>query len=401
MKTLVLNCGSSSLKFQLYNMDTEEVLIKGIVENIGAKESGLKYQKPGAEKVQEEHAVLDHDQAIKLVQETLCHPEHGCLESIHEIETIGHRVVHGAETFTGSVLITEAVLKKLKECARFAPLHNPPNIKGIQASLWQFPFARQVAVFDTAFHQTMEPHAYLYGLPYEWYKKKGIRRYGFHGTSHNYVAREAARILEKPFESLKIVICHIGSGASMAAVREGKSIDTSMGFTPLEGMIMATRCGDIDPAIPLYMIEEEGLTTHQMDEILNKKSGMAGLTGGEINMMVVERKALKGDRQHLLALAVQTYRVKKYIGAYAAAMGGLDCVVFTAGVGENSPIFREMACSDLEFLGIELDPNANEKNAIQISVGPTPVLVIPTNEELAIARESLMVLEEEVKLRKK
>lgn len=395
MKILVLNCGSSSLKFQLYDMDDEQVLIRGIVENIGADQSGLKYELPGRAKVKEPCDVDSHESAIKLVQETLCDPEHGCIKSIHEVDAIGHRVVHGGESFTGSVLVSEAVLQKLKDCIRFAPLHNPPNIKGIEASLWQFPFARQAAVFDTAFHQTMEPHSYIYALPYEWYKKKGIRRYGFHGTSHDFVAKEAASFLQRSIEELKIITCHIGSGASMAAVNGGKSVDTSMGFTPLEGMVMATRCGDIDPAIPLFLIESEDISSEEMDAVLNKKSGIAGLTDGENNMMIVEQKAKAGDKRHMLALRIQTYRVKKYIGAYAAAMGGVDCVVFTAGVGENSAFFRSLACEGMGFLGIEIDEIKNRNNERLISSGDTAVLVIPTNEELAIARETAMVLKNE------
>jgi len=395
MKVLVLNCGSSSLKFRLFEMIEEKLLAKGVVEEIGHRNGKFKYDILGKHKVERKCSIENHTEAIELVQKSLCDKITGCIREIDEIDAIGHRVVHGGEAFTGSVFINEAVMKKLKECIRFAPLHNPSNIAGIKASLWQFPFARQVAVFDTAFHQTMEPEAYIYALPYSWYTEKGIRRYGFHGTSHRYVAEEAARILGKPIEELKIVTCHLGSGASMAAVKYGKSVDTSMGFTPLEGMVMGTRCGDIDPAIPLFVMDTDELTSSQMDTILNKKSGVFGLTEGESDMRIVEEKMLDGKEREALVIKIIARRVKKYIGSYAAVMGGVDAVVFTAGVGEHSPIVRKLACEGLEFLGITLNEHKNDNNEVVISKGSTAVLVIPTNEELAIARETKMLLDEE------
>ena len=318
------------------------------------------------------------------------------IADVCEIEAVGHRVVHGAEEFTGSVLVSEAVLQKLIDCSRFAPLHNPANIQGIRASLWHMPFARQIAVFDTAFHQTMKPEAFLYALPYEWYENKGIRRYGFHGTSHRYVAQKAAELMERPIEDLKIITCHLGNGASITAVDNGKSVDTSMGFTPLEGLAMGTRCGDIDPAISLYMMEEGGLSAKEMDAILNKKSGMFGMTQGESDMRFIEDGYFENDPRKKMCQVYYSRRITKYIGAYAAVMGGVDAIVFTAGVGENSPITRELACQSLGFMGVELDDEKNQTRGEKfVSKGKVQVLVIPTNEELAIAEEAVNVLSKE------
>ena len=393
MKVLVLNCGSSSVKFRLFQTDKDELLAGGLIERIGSPNAGFVYRPVGKKEIKETKAIKDYEQAIDLIIKTLCHPEFGKLGDIQEIDALGHRVVHGGEEFTESVLISEAVLQRIKECVRLAPLHNPPNIKGIQASLWLIPFAHQIAVFDTAFHETMKPPAYIYALPYEWYEKRRIRRYGFHGTSHRYVASGAAKILGKSLEDLKIVTCHLGNGVSITAVAGGKSMDTSMGFTPLEGMVMGTRCGDIDPAIPLHIMETDSLTPAQMDSLLNKKSGLLGITGGDNDMRTIEEKAAAGSERHGLALRIFTQRVKKYIGAYAAVMGGLDAIVFTAGIGENSPTIRKMACEGLEFLGVDIDAAKNEKNQTNISRGRTPVLIVPTNEELAIAQEVVSVLE--------
>jgi len=395
MKVLVLNCGSSSVKFRLYQMDEEILLAGGLVERVGSSEAGLKFIVPGKNDLKTTQAIKNHEEAVDLVLKTICHSDHGILDNIQEIDAVGHRVVHGGEAFTESVLINEAVFLKIKECIQLAPLHNPPNINGIQASLFLIPFARQIAVFDTAFHQSMEKRAYMYALPYEWYGKYGIRRYGFHGTSHRYVAQQTAKILKCPLKDLKIVTCHLGNGSSLAAVKGGKSIDTTMGFTPLEGMVMGTRCGDIDPAIPLHVMEEENLTPAQMNAILNKKSGFLGITNDDNDCRIIEDKAEAGSERHILALEIFAHRLTKYIGAYAAEMGGLDAVVFTAGIGENSPILRRMSCKDLGFLGIQIDPAKNDKNAVIISSGKTPVLVIPTNEELAIAQESVLILEQE------
>ncbi len=395
MKILVLNCGSSSVKFRLFDMETETQLAGGLVERVGSREAGLIYSVPGKKDRRETHPIKNHEQAIDLVLKTICHPEYGILHDIRSIDAVGHRVVHGGEEFTESVLINEAVFQKIKECIRFAPLHNPPNLEGIKASLWLIPFARQVAVFDTAFHQSMKPHAYIYALPYEWYENHRIRRYGFHGTSHCYVAHRAAQILEMPIEDLKIITCHLGNGASITAVDGGQSVDTSMGFTPLEGLVMGTRCGDIDPSIPIYVMEDKRLTTSQMDSVLNHRSGLFGITGGDNDLRTIEEKAEAGSERHKLALKIFTQRVKKYIGAYAAVIGGLDVLVFTAGIGENSAKVRRMSCEGLEFLGIEIDPNKNERNEINIGRGDTAVLVIPTSEELAIAHEVYTVLEKE------
>lgn len=395
MTILVLNCGSSSVKFRLFQMENQELLAGGLVERIGSDEAELAYRLPGKDTSRISVEAQNHEQAIDLVLKTLCRPEGGVLDDIHKIDAIGHRVVHGAETFTEPALINEAVLTKIKDCIRFAPLHNPPNISGIEASLYLVPFARQIAVFDTAFHQTMPPEAYVYALPYQWYEKRGIRRYGFHGVSHRYVARRAARIMGRAAEDLKIITCHLGNGASIAAVDGGWSVDTSMGFTPLEGLVMGTRCGDIDASLPLHIMEEDGLTPEEMDSIINKKSGLLGITGDDNDLRTIQEKAASGSERHQLALKIFARRVKKYIGAYAAVMGGVDCIVFTAGIGENSPTARRMICEGLQFLGVELDEAGNDRSELQISKGKTRVLVIPTDEELAIAQEVRAVLDRE------
>jgi acetate kinase len=395
MKVLVLNCGSSSVKFRLFRMEDERLLASGIVERIGSHEAALVYRVPGKDDRKQAVQAGDHKQAITLVLAGLSDPAYGVLEDIHEIDAVGHRVVHGGETFTQPVLINEAVLLKIKECRRLAPLHNPPNISGIEASLFLVPFARQIAVFDTAFHQSMRPEAFIYALPYEWYEKRRIRRYGFHGTSHHYVFMKAARLLARPIEGLKIVTCHLGNGASVCAVKGGRSVDTSMGFTPVEGLVMGTRCGDIDASVPLHIMEEDGLTPARMDNMLNKQSGLYGITGGDNDLRTIEQKAASGSDRHRLALAMFTRKVRKYIGAYAAVMGGIDCLVFTAGIGENSPTVRKMVCEGLGFLGIQIDDAANDENRERIGRGGTAVLVIPTDEELAIAKEVASVLGEE------
>lgn len=395
MRILVLNCGSSSVKFRLFLMENEQLVASGLVERLGSGSTGLVYRVPGRSDLRRQVRADDHREAINLVLETLSDPDIGVVEDVYQIDAIGHRVVHGGETFTEPVLINEAVLSKIRECMRFAPLHNPPNISGIEASLFLIPFARQAAVFDTAFHQSMKPEAFIYALPYQWYEERGMRRYGFHGTSHRYVSLKAAGIMGKPIENLRIITCHLGNGASVCAVKGGKSMDTSMGFTPLEGLVMGTRCGDIDVSLALHVMEEEGLTASQIDEILNKKSGLAGITGGENDLRTIEEKAAAGSKRHHLALAIFTRKVKKYIGAYAALMGGLDCLVFTAGIGENSATVRSMVCEGLEFLGVRIDEAANGKGGEQIGSGETRVLVIPTDEELAIAREVASVLKKE------
>ena len=400
MKILVLNCGSSSVKFRLFETENMQNLVCGIIDRIGSEEAGFVFHIPMNKERRKKISVQNHKQALDIILETICSQKYGIIESIYEIDAIGHRVVHGGETFTQSVLINEVVLQKMKACVRFAPLHNPPNIDGIQASLYLIPFARQVAVFDTAFHQSMESHAFIYALPYEWYENRGIRRYGFHGTSHKYVAHRAARILGKPIQNLKLIICHLGNGSSITAVDGGHSVETSMGFTPLEGLVMGTRCGDIDPTILVYIMEEDDLTPTQIDTVLNKKSGLYGITGGDNDLRAIEDKAEAGSERHRLALKIFTHRIKKYIGAYAAVLGGVDCLIFTAGIGENSSTVRKMCCEGLSFLGIEIDPVENENNEIFINCARTPVLVIPTNEELAIAREVVEVLRKEEKATK-
>lgn len=397
MKILVLNCGSSSVKFRFFDTAKQILLASGIIECIGKSHSIFDYQTRDKKNRTEYCSVKNHRKAIDLILNSICHKITGVVEDITEIDAIGHRVVHGGETFTESVLINEAVYRKIKSCIRFAPLHNPPNIEGIKASLTLIPFARQVAVFDTAFHQSMEPYAYIYALPYEWYEKRGIRRYGFHGTSHHYVAHCAAQISGRSIKLLKIITCHLGNGASVTAVDKGKSVDTSMGFTPLEGLVMGTRCGNIDPAIPLHIIREENIQPIQMDTILNKESGLAGITGGDSDLRTIQGKAKLGSKRHILALDMFTHQVKKYIGSYAAVMGGVDIVVFTAGIGENSALVRSMSCEGLEFLGISIDEEKNMGNSTCISKGSIDVFVIPTNEEHAIVQEVERVLIQEDK----
>ncbi len=392
MKILVLNCGSSSVKFRFFDTIEQNVLASGMVESIGKSQSTFTFHNNINRKKKKYLSLENHRDAIDLILTTLSCSTSGVVKEISDIDAVGHRVVHGGETFTKSVLINEAVYRKIKACMQFAPLHNPPNIEGIKASLTLIPYARQVAVFDTAFHQTIEPHAYIYALPYKWYKKRKIRRYGFHGTSHNYVAHRAAQILGTSINKLKIITCHLGNGASITAVEGGKSVDTSMGFTPLEGLVMGTRCGDIDSAIPLYIIRKENIECSEMDTILNKQSGLAGITQGDSDLRTIERKAKSGSERHILALHIFTHRVKKYIGSYAAVMGGVDVIVFTAGIGENSSLVRSMCCEGLEFLGISIDEDKNMQNSTCISNGNTDVLVIPTNEEHAIVQEVEQVI---------
>ncbi|MEJ2626970.1 MAG: acetate kinase [bacterium] len=392
MKILVLNCGSSSVKFRFFDTTEQSVLVSGMVESIGKSQSTFTFQNNIKKKNKKYLSLKNHRDAIDLILTTISCGTYGVVKEISDIDAVGHRVVHGGETFTESVLINEAVYRKIKACIQFAPLHNPPNIEGIKASLTLIPYARQVAVFDTAFHQTMEPHTYIYALPYNWYKKRKIRRYGFHGTSHNYVAHRAAQILGESINTLKIITCHLGNGASITAVDGGKSVDTSMGFTPLEGLVMGTRCGDIAPAIPLYIIRKENIEGSEMDTILNKQSGLAGITEGDSDLRTIECKAKNGSERHILALQIFTHRVKKYIGSYAAVMGGVNVLVFTAGIGENSSLVRSKCCEGLEFLGISIDEDKNIQNSTCISNGNTDVLVIPTNEEQAIVREVEQVI---------
>jgi len=398
VKILVINCGSSSIKYQLLEMDNETVLAKGLLERIGISGSRLKHKK-GSEKYEIDEDVVNHKEGLNLIISTLTDEKLGVIKDTSEIDAVGHRVVHGGELFASSVRINDRVIKEIEANAFLAPLHNPPNIQGIKATMELLPNASQVAVFDTAFHQSMDPKAYLYAIPYNYYEKYKIRRYGFHGTSHRYVAARTAVILERPIEELKIITVHVGNGASIAAVKYGKSVDTSMGFTPLEGLVMGTRSGDIDPAIVPFLQEQEGLSPKEITEILNKKSGMLGLTRGKYSdMREIEDGAITGDEICRLAHDIYEYRIAKYIGAYAAAMNGVDAISFTAGVGENSPYLRKNVVDKyLGYLGIKLDEEANDCKACEKLIS-TPdstvkVLIVPTNEELVIARDTAEIVE--------
>ncbi|AJG40535.1 acetate kinase [Thermotoga sp. RQ7] len=399
MKVLVINSGSSSIKYQLIEMEDERVLCKGIAERIGLEGSRLVHR-VNEEKHVIEKDLPDHEEALKLVLNTLVDEKLGVIKDLKEIDAVGHRVVHGGEKFKESVFVNEEVIKAIEEVSPLAPLHNPANLMGIKAAMKLLPGVPNVAVFDTAFHQTIPQKAYLYAIPYEYYEKYRVRRYGFHGTSHRYVSKRAAEILGKKLEELKIITCHIGNGASIAAVKHGKCIDTSMGFTPLEGLVMGTRSGDLDPAIPFFIMEKEGISPQEMYDILNKKSGVYGLSKGfSSDMRDIEEAALKGDEWCKLILDIYHYRIAKYIGAYAAAMNGVDAIVFTAGVGENSPITRGDVCSYLEFLGVKLDKQKNEETIrgkegiISTPDSRVKVLVVPTNEELMIARDTKEIVE--------
>ena len=394
MKVLVLNCGSSSLKYQLIDMSNEEVLCIGLVERIGIEGSVLKQEKDGVEgKLVVEQPMKNHQDAIKLVLDAVVDAKFGGVQDIKEVEAVGHRVVHGGEKFAGSVLITDEVKAALVECTDLAPLHNPANIMGIEACEAILPGVPMVGVFDTAFHQTMPKSSYLYGLPHELYTKYGVRRYGFHGTSHKYVSQRAAAMLGKNIEDIKVITCHLGNGASIAAVDGGKCVDTSMGFTPLEGLIMGTRCGDIDAAILPFLMEKEGLDAKGLSDLMNKKSGVYGMTGISSDFRDIEDAA--ADNNELAQVALESYakRVKKYIGAYAAEMNGVDAVVFTAGVGENGIGMRADIMANMDFLGMKLDEEANKvrgkERVISTEDSKVKILLIPTNEELMIARDTL------------
>ncbi len=402
MKVLVINSGSSSIKYQLLDMKDETVLSKGLLERVGIPGSLLKHKK-GEEKYTVERPVANHDEGLKMVLEILTDSKMGVIESLSEIQAIGHRVVHGGEKFASSVRVEEAVMQALEENAYLAPLHNPPNIMGIKSALRLLPGVPNVAVFDTAFHMTMPEEAYLYGIPLEYYRKYKIRRYGFHGTSHKYVSYRAAQMVGKDIASMKIITCHLGNGASIAAIKNGKSVDTSMGFTPLEGLIMGTRSGDLDPAILVFLQEKEDMTVEELYNLLNKKSGMLGLTDGfSSDMRDIEDKAIDQEPICRRAFDVYEYRVAKYIGAYCAAMNGVDAIVFTAGVGENGPIMRQEICDRyLGYLGIRIDSQKNDVKGVERIIS-TPdsqvaVLIVPTNEELVIARDTKEIVEKNLK----
>ena len=393
MKVLVVNSGSSSIKYQLFDMTDESVLAKGLVERIGISDSIINHYSTDRDPVITHQDIPNHRVGIKLMMDALLHSDYGVIKDISEMVAVGHRVVHAGEKFSGSVLLTDEVMDALKECIELAPLHNPPNILGIEVCKELIPGVPQVGVFDTAFHQTIPECAYLYGIPYKYYKKYKVRRYGFHGTSHKYVAQKAADILEKPLEELKIITCHLGNGSSITAVKNGISIDTSLGFGTVTGIIMGTRCGDLDPAIIPFLMDKEKLTVEEINKIIYKESGLLGLSEGiSSDKRDLRERANQGDERAIRTISVLIYGIKKYIGAYAAAMGGVDVIVFTAGIGENSKETRAEVCEGLEFLGVKIDPEKNKvcgKEAIiSNNNSRVKVMVIPTNEELMIAKDT-------------
>ena len=397
MKVLVLNCGSSSIKFQLFNMDQGEVLTKGIVEKIGLEDSFVKLECNGR-KEKFNYDVPEHTKGIEHILELLVSEDYGTIESHDEIDAVGHRVAHGGEKFGESVLIDQQVASEIDQLSTLAPLHNPNNLKGIRAIEKLLPSVQQVAVFDTAFHQTMPAYAYMYGLPYEMYEKHRVRRYGFHGTSHRYVAEEACKHLNVNIEDQRIITCHLGNGASITAIDHGQSVDTSMGLTPVEGLIMGTRSGDLDLGAFTFIMEKENLDIQQANTLINKKSGMLGVTGVSPDMREIREEAAKGNKRAELGLQMYDYRVKKYIGAYTAAMGGVDLIVFTGGVGENDYETREGSLRGLEYLGVEFDPGKNdgvkgEQKVITTDNSKVTAMIVPTNEELVIARDTQRIIE--------
>ncbi|GHT13858.1 acetate kinase [Bacteroidia bacterium] len=398
MKILVLNCGSSSIKYKLMDMEAADpILAQGGVEKIGLTGSFLKLTLPSGDKVILEGEILEHKSGIEYILGVITSKKYGCIQSLNEINAVGHRVVHGGEKFNASVVITDEVIQKIVECIDLAPLHNPPNLNGISAIKELMPNAPQVAVFDTAFHQTMPDYAYLYGLPYSLYEKYAIRRYGFHGTSHRYVSQRVCDFLNVPCEKQKIITCHIGNGASIAAVKYGKSVDTSMGMTPVEGLLMGTRSGDVDAGVITYIMEKENVGSQAISTIVNKYSGVLGVSGVSSDMREIETAVKNGEGHAELALKMYNYRIKKYVGSYAAALGGFDTLVFTGGVGENQAVTRTAVCEDLEFMGIRLDKEKNGKvrgteAVISTDDSLVKVVVIPTDEELMIATDTLKLL---------
>ena len=397
MKVLVLNCGSSSIKYKLFDMDKKEVIAQGGIEKIGLEGSFLKFTLPNGEKKILEKDIPEHTVGVEFILETLVSPEYGAIKSLDEINAVGHRMVHGGEKFSKSVLLTQEVLDAFVACNDLAPLHNPANLKGVNAISATLPNVPQVGVFDTAFHQTMPEYAYLYAIPYELYKKYGIRRYGFHGTSHRYVSQRVCEFLGVKPEGLKVITCHIGNGASIAAVKDGKCVDTTMGLTPLEGLMMGTRCGDIDAGAVTFIMDKEGLDTAGVSDLLNKKSSVAGLRNGASDMRDLEAAVEAGDEEAIMVDKMYNYRIKKYVGAYAAAMGGVDVIVFTGGVGENQCSCRAAVCEGLEFLGVKMDLEKNAVKGKEVVVSApdskVKVVVIPTDEELMIASDTMTILE--------
>lgn len=402
MKILVLNCGSSSIKYQLFNMDDQSVIAKGGVEKLGMKGSFLKHKHADGRQIVFEGEILDHKSGIEYILGVLTSSRYGCLESLEEIDAVGHRVVHGGEYFASSELINDEVIDALVKCTDLAPLHNPPNLKGIYAMEELIPGIPQVGVFDTAFHQTMEAQSYMYGIPYVLYEKYGIRRYGFHGTSHRYVTKRACELLGVEYENQKIISCHLGNGASIAAVKDGKSFDTSMGFTPIEGLVMGTRSGDLDIGVVTYIMEKEELGLKSANTLFNKHSGMLGLSGVSSDMREIEDAKDSGNERAKMALDIYNYHVRKYIGSYIAGMNGLDVLIFTGGIGENADTTRAGVASELDYLGIKLDESKNNgfrsEGVISTDDSPVKVVVVPTNEELMIALDTEKKVKEHVKL---
>lgn len=397
MKILVLNCGSSSIKYKLFSMADKSVIAQGGIEKIGLEGSFLKMTLPDGSKKIFEKEISEHTTGVKFILDVLISKEYGAIQSLDEIDAVGHRVLHGGEKLTKSMLITDDVIKQIDACSIWGPLHNPANLKGIYAILDVLPKVPQIAVFDTAFHQTMPDYVYMYAIPYELYEKYGIRRYGFHGTSHRYVSKRVCEFLGIKAEGTKIITCHIGNGGSISAVKDGKCMDTSMGLTPLEGLVMGTRCGDIDPAVVTFVEEKEGLTPQEMDTLMNKKSGVLGVSGVSSDMRELEAAAKAGNKRAILSEQMYFYRIRKYIGSYAAAMGGVDIILFTGGVGENQSICREISLKGLEFMGVKLDKDKNNALHGAEAIISTPdsrvkVVVIPTDEELMIASDTLAIL---------
>ena len=399
MKILVLNCGSSSIKYQLFDIGPGSVLAKGIVEKIGLKGSFLKNERFDGDKVKLEGEILDHQSGIEFLLGLLISEKRGVIKSLSEINAVGHRLVHGGETFQGSCFLDEVTIKGVEDCSDLAPLHNPANLKGIYAMKNLLPEVPQVGVFDTSFHQTMPDFSFMYALPYSLYKKYGIRRYGFHGTSHSYVSKRACEILKVDYQSKKIITCHLGNGASITAIKDGKSLDTSMGLTPVEGLIMGTRSGDVDAGALTLIMEKEEIDYSSLNTLLNKHSGVLGISGISSDMREVETAAAEGDERAILSLKMYQYRVRKYIGAYAAAMGGVDLLIFTGGIGENSPDDREKICENMEFLGLEFDKKINngvrgKELIISKKESRVTVMIVPTNEEWVIASETRDIVEQ-------
>lgn len=392
MKILVLNCGSSSIKYQLFNMTDRSVIAKGGVEKLGMKGSFLKHVRQDGQTVVFEGEILDHKVGIEYILGILTSEKHGCIKGLEELDAVGHRVVHGGERFNSSALLTDEILAEVTKCIDIAPLHNPPNLKGIRAMEELIPGIPQVGVFDTAFHQTMEPKAYMYGIPYVLYKKYGIRRYGFHGTSHRYVSKRACELLGVDYQNQKIISCHLGNGASVAAIKNGKSVDTSMGFTPIEGLVMGTRCGDLDVGVVHYIMEKEEIGIRSASTLFNKHAGMLGISGVSSDMREIETAKANGNERAKLALDIYNYRVKKYIGSYIAAMGGLDILIMTGGIGENADTTREGVLSDLDFFGVSLDVQKNKgfrsEGIISTPESKVKIIVVPTDEELMIALDT-------------